>query len=129
MPVCRVDAKLNSVTGGTPVRTGVRPRGQRLIVSVPPDQLWSNQNMEKDWTSNANGLTLKDKATIKGFSTYIGTLVGSFDAGKTYFRIGTSWGALIDAAPGELTLVYWDTDFENNQGYVDATIVSHQPPP
>ena len=74
---------------------------------------------------NADGKRTLDNTTfftytLGDLSAVVGTLVGSIGAGP-YFAIGTSFSGVADVS-GELKLFAWDTDSNNNNGTIAATV-------
>jgi hypothetical protein len=122
-----VKAKENSVTGGTPLKTGIAVApGDILVVNVPPNQSWFLVTGQEDAEANANGRRPKAKTLlalyrIGNFEFVYGALVGSFDGGKSYFPVGTHLTMTI-LNSGTLTLHFWDSDSANNSGSVKATV-------
>ena len=57
-----------------------------------------------------------------GASFAFGELVGSIDGGA-YFAVGTNYSGTTTAA-GTLSLIYWDSDYGDNFGSVDATVTA-----
>lgn len=127
-----VTAKENSVSGGSPLVTGVTlAKGDLLTISAPPDDTWSAGAANR--TSNANGLSNPLGGdfgffTHGGFSFLYGSLVGSLDGGKTYFAVGTRLEMSILTPPGRLTLHYWDVNNADNTGSVTATVAVYKGP-
>ncbi len=117
-----VHAKENSVSGsGRPKETNITlSRGDTLVITVPPTQRW---NAGSNLWSNANGLDNSHLHTIRGFTCLAGSLVGSLDNGRTFFFVGTRLELPILLTTGTLSLYYWDTDSDNNSGFVTATVV------
>lgn len=126
-----VKAKENSVSGGSPLNTGLSlAPGQILTICVSPDDMWSAGSGQK--TSNANGLGNpfgNDFGTFtnNGFSFLYGSLVGSIDGGQTFFPVGTRLEMTI-LGPGELSLFYWDSNNSDNTGSITATVAVYQGP-
>ena len=126
-----VDAKNNSLTGGTPLNTGITVGpGTLLTVSVPSDDTWSAGAANR--TSNANGL---GNPLGGNFGTHaqgpfkflFGSLVGTLDGGATYFAVGTRLEMSIQVQ-GTLKLVYWDQNNGDNTGSVTATVEVYRGP-
>ena len=126
-----VKAKENSVSGGTPLVTGISvTKGELLTISVPADDTWRAGAANRE--SNANGLgnPLGDDFgvfTHNGFSFLFGSLVGSLDGGKTFFAVGTRMEMSIIPA-GRLALYYWDVNKDDNSGSVTATVEVYKGP-
>jgi len=131
MPNFIVKAKENSVSGGTPLVTGIKVvPGALLTIDSDPCDTWSAGAANR--TSNANGLGNGFGGnfglyTQAPFSFLYGSLVGSLDGGKTYFPVGTRMEMSI-LAPGELTLHYWDSNNADNTGSVTATVSVYRGP-
>jgi hypothetical protein len=126
-----IDAKNNSLTGGTPLSTGITVGpGDLLTVSVPSDDTWSAGAANR--TSNANGLGNPLGGSFgtfaKGpFQFLYGSLVGTIDGGNTYFAVGTRLEMSIQVK-GKLELVYWDMNNADNSGCIHATIEVYKGP-
>lgn len=126
-----VKAKDNSVSGGVPMNTGISLNpGQLLTISVSPDDTWSAGAANR--TSNANGLGNPlggnfGTFTKDNFVFLYGSLVGSFDGGKTFFAVGTRLEMTI-LAPGRLSLFYWDINNQDNSGEITATVAVYNGP-
>lgn len=127
-----VKAKENSVSGGTPMITGVSvTKGQLLTISVSPDDKWSAGAADRE--SNANGLGNPFGGnygvfTNASFSFFYGSLVGSLDEGKTYFAVGTRLEMSILIPNGRLLLYYWDSNNTDNTGEITATVAVYNGP-
>jgi hypothetical protein len=127
-----VKAKGNSVSGGTPLVTGISvTKGDLLTISVPPDDKWSAGAANRE--SNANGLSNPFGGdfgvfTHNGFSFLYGSLVGSLDNGKTFFAVGTRMEMSILVPAGRLNLYYWDVNKDDNSGSVTATVAVYKGP-
>lgn len=122
-----VKAKENSVTGGTPLNTGIAVApGDILVVNVDPSDTWSLVAGQANAEINANARIVTTKVfhslyKIGNFEFLYGSLVGSFDAGKSYFSVGTHLTMTV-LTSGTLTLHFWDSDNANNSGSVKATV-------
>ncbi len=93
--------------------------GDRLTITAAQDDLWSAGDSSVDnRISNANGLDNFPLYTYGGFSAEYGSLVGCIGTGN-YFKVGTSYDACVSDT-GELQLMYWDSNFEDNSGLVSA---------
>ena len=120
-----VKAKDNSITGGVPLNTAIKVQpGDLLVITASPDDTWSAG--PEDRTSNANGLgnPMGGAYGLYASGSYaflFGSLVGTFDDGKTYFGIGT-YLAMTVLTKGTLKLVYWDGFSGDNSGSVNATV-------
>ena len=127
-----VKAKENSVSGGTPLVTGITvTKGELLTINVSPDDKWSAGAGDRE--SNANGLSNPfggnfGLSTHNGFSFFYGSLVGSIDNGKTFFAVGTRMEMSILIPEGRLTLYYWDVNNGDNSGSVIATVAVYRGP-
>jgi len=127
-----IKAKENSVSGGTPMVTGVSlSKGDFLTINVSPDDKWSAGAGKRE--SNANGLSNPfgddfGVFTHNGFSFLFGSLVGSLDGGKTFFAVGTRMEMSIIVPTGRLTLFYWDVNKDDNTGSVIATVAVYKGP-
>lgn len=126
-----VDARLNSLSGGTPLNTGINVTpGTLLTVSVPSDDTWSAGAANR--TSNANGLGNPlggnfGTHTQGAFKFLFGSLVGTLDNGATYFAVGTRLEMSIQVN-GTLKLVYWDSNNADNTGSITATVEVYKGP-
>jgi len=124
-----VKAKENSVSGGTPLDTGILfTPGDWIKITVKEDDTWCCGL--SDMTSNANGLVAGNKfggvygsmmSPTSGIAFPYGSLVGSLDGGKNYFLVGTNFKQPA-LRRGNLTLVYWDANGEDNTGSVIASV-------
>lgn len=127
-----VKAKENSVSGGSPLITGITvTKGQLLTINVAPDDKWSAGVADRE--SNANGLSNPFGGnygvfTKNGFSFFYGSLVGSLDDGKTFFAVGTRMEMSILFPTGRLLLYYWDSNNQDNTGEVLATVAVYNGP-
>ena len=121
-----VKAKENSSTGGSGLNTGITlEKGDLLTVSVDPLDKWSAGGGPRE--SNANGLSNPYGGdfglyTKNGFSFFYGSLIGSFDGGKTFFGVGTRLEMTILNNGGELSLYYWDCNNQDNSGSITAIV-------
>jgi hypothetical protein len=126
-----VKAKENSVSGGMGYNTGVNVQpGQLLVISVDPKDIWSAGAMDR--TSNANGLgnPLGGKFGLytRGSQSFLyGSLVGSFDDGKSFFGVGTCLTMTV-LTTGTLKLYYWDSNSNDNTGQVRALVAIYDGP-
>jgi hypothetical protein len=106
------------------MHTGINLQpGQVLVITVNKKETWRAGSGPR--TSNANGLGNPlgyNFGTFKksGFS-FLYSLVGSIDNGRTFFPVGTQLKMTI-LSYGSLSLYYWDSNKEDNSGYVTATI-------
>jgi hypothetical protein len=120
-----VDASLNSVGGGSAKLTGVHLQAnQTFSVDVDPNELWNFGNGDPFYTTNADGFQVSIMEWVQPdgtmFGSNFGSLVGRIDDGN-FFTVGTHFSGSAYAA-GELKLYYWDSDFDNNSGSVNAVI-------
>ena len=140
-----VDALANSSTGGVGRSTGIvlNPGDSFSILAAPTD-LWNAGPLPR-W-SNADGLlgnlfaTGTDDSlqapgvqigqafvpwTQNGLTAPFGELVGSFDSGTTFFKVGTSYSAVFSGvSPATLKLYYWDENNFDNTGSVQVSVQS-----
>ena len=127
-----VKAKENSVSGGTPLVTGISvTKGQLLTIGVPADDTWSAGTPDRE--SNANGLSNPlggnfGVFTKAPFSFFYGALVGSLDEGKTFFAVGTRMEMSILFPAGRLLLYYWDVNNVDNTGSITADVEVYNGP-
>jgi len=123
----QVKAKENSLTGGKPLNTGIEVNpGDLIVLTCSPSQIWS-AGAGDGRKSNANGLTNRDPFVKNGFGFLFGSLVGSFDGGKTFFGVGTNLTMTI-LTKGTLSLVYWDSNNGDNSGEINVTVQVFQGP-
>ena len=127
----KVQANANSLTGGTPLSTGIKLKpGNLLVVTASPSDTWSAGRDNR--TGNANGLgnTLGGSFGYysNGAQSFLyGSLVGTLDDGKTYFGVGT-YLAMTILTDGELKFVYWDLNNADNKDFVTATVQVYNGP-
>ena len=120
-----VAAKANSVSGGVGAKPNIAVKpGQLMVITASASDTWSAGTADR--TSNANGLgsPMGGQYGVHQRGDYkflFGSLVGSFDGGKTYFSVGT-YLAMTILMPGELTLYYWDSNNADNTGSVTANV-------
>lgn len=115
-----VDPNVNSVTGGTGLVVGAFQAGQLLRVYADPNDLWAMH--PNGLESNADGIDGEDHTDLgSGFTGLLGSMVGSWDDGASYFEIGTYEEF---TAPGNATLTLWcfDADTGNNQDSITASV-------
>ena len=126
-----VQAAANSVSGGTGLNTGISVvPGDLLTISVDPNDTWAAGNGPR--TSNANGL---GNPFGNGFGTFtknnstflFGSLVGSLNGGASFFPVGTRLEMTM-VGPGTLSLYYWDSNNNDNNGSVTATVALYKGP-
>ena len=132
--IVTVKAKENS-TGRTPITgalAGTYTPGALVRVRCSLTDEWEVAEGE-GYEANANGV--KTHFTTRGNQIFqSGSMVGSWDGGKTFFPVGTQLDMIVLAAiPGnpnlaELTLYCWDSDFENNSGTIKADVTVTSPP-
>ena len=130
-----VDARTDSIA--SPKNTGliVNP-GDYLAIIVDPNQLWSAGPSPR--TSNANGLNAASIAVGgadwglfapgNGYAFCYGTLVGQIGQTGAYFAVGTSYNAAVTSS-GELRLLFWDSYYPDNAGFVTAHVQVIPVPP
>jgi hypothetical protein len=137
-----VDAFVNSSSGGTGAVAVSLLAGQGFTVTVGLTDLWNAGSLPR-W-SNADGLTGNAFATgsdesgqlagtqisqdfglygQNGLSAAYGTLVGSFDNGSSFFKIGTSYSGTA-ASAGVLKLFYFDSNNGDNSGSITANVIA-----
>jgi hypothetical protein len=115
-----VDAKNNSLVGGSAASTGVfLTDGESFSVVVSTSQIWDNAFDNPLYASDADGHAFQT-AEIDGLLDSIGSLVGEIGDGPL-FHVGTSFSG-VAAGAGELKLFYFDEDAYNNTGFVDASV-------
>ena len=126
-----VKAKDNSITGGVPLDTTLKVRpGDLLVITASPDDTWSLG--EGDRVCNANGLSNPMGGSYGFYSNgttsfLFGSLVGTFDEGKTYFGIGT-YLAMTVLTKGILKFACWDGFSGDNSGSVNVTVQMYTGP-
>jgi hypothetical protein len=69
--------------------------------------------------ANRNDISV---ATIKNQRYYIGTMVGTFDNGNSFFLVGTFCQLSITTNDTQLKLYCWDQNKDNNSGAITAYI-------
>jgi len=103
--------------------------GERLVITVPPNETWSAGTFDgHSGRSNAGGLTGlgPNSGYYRGNYAYgsssfpYGTLVGQIGDGA-YFPVGTFYNGIAGAS-GDLHLLFWDSSYGDNRGYVKATV-------
>jgi hypothetical protein len=137
-----VDAKANSVTGGTGKDTGITlTAGEHLNVQVGATDLWSAGSLPR-W-ADADGLTKviigtgSDESgyaagtqigavfpmlTLNGYTAPYASLVGKIGAVYQLLGVdfdGTAWGS------GGLSLYFWDENEYDNTGSVSADVAHY----
>lgn len=115
-----VFARENSSTGGQGlVVSGFNP-GDSIQFSANPQDIWKLSD-NGEFLLNADGAGIDAHVHSQGDYTFAtGSLVGSTDNGSSFFSIGTNGTAVIPAT-GELRLYCWDSDFENNSGFIKVS--------
>ena len=127
----KVNAKINSISGGQPANTGVNvTKGDLLVISVDANQKWS-AGTASNLTSNANGLNNPIGGNLPlfrrgDFAFLYGSLIGSIDGGKTFFPVGTNLTMPILTKRGSLQLYYWDINKADNKGSVKVIINTYR---
>lgn len=141
-----VYAQANSTSGGSGALALHLAPGQAFTVTVDPADFWNAGDLPR-W-SNADGLAanvhfhagmdaeipvLPDGTQIGAvFSDWIqggltapyGSLVGSFDGGAHFFRIGTSHSGFAPLGGGDLRLYYFDSNSGDNTGSISAHVAA-----
>lgn len=126
-----IDAKANSIGGGSPVDSGIMlSAGQTFTVSVDPTQIWNFAGGDSFANTNADGFQGAYITTLYNpdgtiFETSTGSLIGQIGTGTSnagnYFQVGTSFSGQANAS-GDLNFFYADTDAFNNLGAVTADV-------
>jgi len=107
-----------------PLNTGILLNsGDVLSVTVDPLDMWRAGGGDRE--SNADGLGNPYGGNFGyysygGYSFLYGSLVGRIGSGG-YFFVGTSFNQTVNQT-GNLTLLYWDSNYSDNSGYVTAEI-------
>ena len=117
-----VQAKENSVSGGTGKDAGTYSRGSLVIITSNPEDVWQladNQTLP----SNANGLN-SHPHNRSGMTMNVGTMAGSLDNGVSFFPVGTICELSITSDNTNLKLYCWDSDKDNNSGAISAYVQS-----
>lgn len=120
------DVYAQTATIDNPLDTGLLlNQGQAFTVTVPVDQIWSAGAYPRD--SNANGLGPNPPSQhdwglypSHGAQFLYGALVGQIGSGN-YFLIGTNFSGAAQNT-GNLKLIYWDSVYSDNSGYVSAKV-------
>ncbi|MCK9684187.1 PEP-CTERM sorting domain-containing protein [Scleromatobacter humisilvae] len=116
-----VDAKGNSLGGGSAFDTGVfLVAGETFSVTANPADLWDNSGTDPTYVSNADGHAFQ-MATLDGLTDAIGSLVGEIGNGPL-FNVGTNLANVTAGSAGELKLFYFDSDADNNTGFVHVDV-------
>lgn len=127
-----VDAKANSIAGGTGYDTGVSlNEGESFsaVVANAGTTFWKNDPSDgynATAAGNAGFGTYTAYVGSTGYTFNIGTLVGEVGNGA-YFAVGTSYSGTADTG-GDLKLFFWDSDAGNNSG-TQSVAVSAVPEP
>ena len=115
-----VDARLNSLGGGTGFDTGIfLTGGQSFSATANAADLWDNSGTDPTYLTNANGHAFQ-QGTLDGLFDSYGALVGEIGSGPL-FNVGTSFTGLANAT-GELKLFFFDSDAANNTGSVHVEV-------
>jgi hypothetical protein len=115
-----VDARLNSLGGGTGFDTGLfLTDGQSFSASANPADLWDNSGTDPTYLTNADGHAFQS-GSLDGLYDAFGSLVGEIGSGPL-FHVGTSFDGLANAT-GELKLFFFDSDADNNTGSVHVEV-------
>ena len=125
--VVTVDAKINSLGGGTAELTGVMlDAHQTFTITVNPASIWNYGGGAAQYNTNANGTgsidfnILNPDGTV--LHTSISSLIGQVGTGD-FFLVGTNYSGFA-AGAGQLKLFYADSDSFNNSGSVQANITA-----
>ncbi|HCQ17140.1 MAG TPA: hypothetical protein DIU20_12805 [Cryomorphaceae bacterium] len=104
--------------------------GSVLVINCSDDDEWeiSEGGLHE---VNANGVPdeLIPSSALPG-EFQAGCMVGSLDGGQTFFSVGTCLrmrilgGTKVEGNQVDLTLYCWDSDYENNEGRITATVSS-----
>jgi hypothetical protein len=130
-----VSAKLNSVSGGVGLNTGITVApGKLLVISADKNDVWSLGAGSR--TGNANGLGNPFGGNfgnftkpLTNFSFLFGTLVGSLDNGLTFFPIGTRMEqSIVKSGGGTLRLYAWDANSADNSGSIAVNVEVYSGP-
>lgn len=93
------------------LKTGIDlAQGVKLIITASGRACFNGSN--KEFCNDPNGHPNFDDTD----------LVGKIENGEM-FHIGTSFNKTIDSETGRLYLGFNDTDYENNSGYFDVTVI------
>jgi hypothetical protein len=104
--------------------------GDLLDISVATDDMWRAGVADRE--SNADGLGNPyggdfGNYSSNGASFLYGSLVGQIGTGD-YFLIGTSFSQTVSDA-GVLKLLYWDSNYADNSGFITADVTATNPIP
>ena len=115
-----IDAKLNSLGGGTGLDTGVfLTAGESFSVAAVSTDRWNNSGVDPTYETNANGHAFQS-GSLGGLYDAFGALVGQVGGGPL-FNVGTSFTG-VAATSGELEFFFFDSDAWNNTGAVHAAV-------
>ena len=115
-----VDARLNSLGGGTGFDTGFfLTAGDSFSASANPADLWDNSGTDPTYLTNADGHAFQS-GSLDGLTDAYGALVGEIGNGPL-FHVGTSFSGVADAT-GELKFFFFDSDADNNTGSVHVEV-------
>lgn len=119
-----VSAKENSTAKGTGKLVDVNLKsGEIIIIAANKEDVWG-VNDDKAKVTNANGYN--SSVTVKGSNQEfrLGSIVGSFNDGKTFFPVGlfTQISVLEGGDAPKLKLYCADSDYENNSGEIRTLI-------
>ena len=126
-----VDARSNSTAlgpgNGKLVNTQILS-GDLIVISCNPEDVWKLAvEAEGALPSNANGLDNHFTQVTNNQNFRTGSMVGSFNDGKTFFPVGTL--VEVKALEGEtpsLTLWCADSDSINNSGTIVAQVTTYR---
>ncbi|WP_143569871.1 hypothetical protein [Tenacibaculum agarivorans] len=121
-----VFAKGNSVSGGVGLIIGEYEVGQTVVINTDPNDIWNLSRNDPEFNSNADGgLVVDPDATYvkEGQEFIVGALVGSFDNGTTFFKVGSQFQTTITTS-SELRLYCWDSNNNDNFGSLKVTVTT-----
>ncbi len=134
-----IQADKNCSTEKTFLNTGISlTQGQLLIVDVASPQTWSPFAVSPRSQVNANGISVVTEridgiyqenvgaGANANFEFPFGSLIGTLDAGQTYFPVGTHLEMTV-LTPGNFSLVFWGGDSNTNAGSLTVKIDVLQP--
>jgi hypothetical protein len=123
-----VQANENSKSGGTGKNVGTFNRGDLVIITCDPQDMWNVSNGASG--ANCNALGLKDHNQKIGIQSFtIGSLVGSIDDGKSYFQVGTLLQMTITQQTAAIKLYCWDTNNDDNSGGISLNVMGYKTTP
>ncbi|KAF0677553.1 VPLPA-CTERM sorting domain-containing protein [Profundibacterium mesophilum] len=136
--VFTVEAQAHSYNGrnsraghGPGLATGIMLSfGDAFSVDADPSDDWflGNPNHRPSFRTNADGAFHNyGSYTDDGLTASFGSLVGMIGDGPV-FEIGSAFSSFADRA-GELRLFMWDSNFEDNNGEIVASIEAPAPVP